>query len=446
MKSIRVFLVIVILAIITLSSFVAALKGYQSSMAEAESLFDKQLLDTAKLIADIYSDNTQKGQSYDSTFAFQVWHQDRLLVSSFNAPAARIARLTPGFDYVNFDGYRWRTVTYFDTLKRTTVLAAERSDVRYALAENVVLESISPVLLGLPVVGFLIWLIVGQGLKPLSRLADELGKKRAGNLREISDKSYSRELKRIVLSSNQLLGRLEGSLLRESQFASDAAHELRTPISALKVQLHNLSHDFPDDNRDILKLTDTTNRLGYLVEQILDLYRSSPDQYIASLAPINLTVLTQDVLAQEYARFDEKNQELEFNSEDDCIIQGDQFALTRLLVNLLSNANKYTPNGGQIEVSASRLRDRVILKVEDSGIGIPNDEHMAVFKRFYRVGGDQHRSKEPGCGLGLAIVKRIVESHHAEISITHSRFKTGTCVQIEFPIIDAGDVSVVSDL
>ena len=444
MKSIRVFLVVVILAVITLFSFVAALKGYQSSMEEADSLFDRQLLNTAKLIAHVYTDSGKSNDSYESTFAFQVWQQDGMLVASYNAPLTPIAPLVSGFDNSNFDGYRWRTAAHFDADNQHWVVAAERTDIRYTLAEHVVLESISPVLLGLPLVGLLIWFIVGQGLKPLRRLADELGNKQPDDLSAISYGSSSQELQRIVLSSNKLLERLERSLLRERQFASDAAHELRTPISVLKVQLHNISKELPETNENVLKLSITTERLGHIVEQILDLYRSSNDQYNASLTVINLAALVREVLAQEYPRFDEKHQTLEFQGND-CFILGDQFAVTTLLLNLLSNANKYTPVRGQVKVSVRENEGQVILTVEDSGSGIPEQQREAVFERFYRVGGDRHQSGEPGCGLGLAIVKHIVESHNAAISVAASRFKTGTAFQVSFPAAQAGKTSLQAD-
>ncbi len=428
----RVFLVVVILAVITIFNFMAALGGYQSSMEEADRLFDKQLLDTAKLIAFIYTGDTGSQTGYDSTFAFQVWQQNKLLASSANASAELIAPLTSGFDYSNFAGYRWRTVAHFDAVNEYWVVAAERTDLRYTLAENVVMESIFPILLGLPLVGLLIWLIVGQGLRPLKKLADELGGKQPADLGPLEYESSSLELKRIVLSSNKLLKRLESSLLREKQFASDAAHELRTPISVLKVQLHNISEELPESDKNVLKLTETAERLGHIVEQILDLYRSSPDQFNATFTTINLDDLVREVLAQEYPRFDAKDQKLEFHGKN-CFIQGDRFAFTTLLLNLLSNANKYTPSGGQVHVSTRESGGRVILTVEDSGSGIPEHQYEAVFGRFYRVGGDRHQSSEPGCGLGLAIVQRIVESHNASILISHSRFETGTAFQVNFP-------------
>ncbi len=436
MKSIRGFLVVVILAVLTLFNFVAALKGYQSSMDEADSLFDKQLLDTARLIANIHTADNAIDGGQNSTFAFQIWQQDSLITASSNAPATFITPLVTGFEYSNFGDYRWRTVTYYDSKDQRWIIAAERTDLRYTLAENVVLESILPVLLGLPLVGLLIWLIIGQGLKPLRQLADLLGNKRSDDLSPLPMESSSLELERIVQSSNTLLARLEKSLQRENQFASDAAHELRTPISTLKVQLHNISQELPENNQQLQDLNSTTDRLGHIVEQILDLYRSSPDQYNASLTSINLNTLVQEVLADEHPFFDSKNQSLEFASgdaEDTCFILGDRFALTTLLRNLLSNANKYTPMGGQIYVSTEKNSEQVMLTIEDSGVGIPQAQRETIFDRFYRVGGDRHQSGEMGCGLGLAIVKHIVQAHNANITVIDSKFTNGTAFQISFP-------------
>lgn len=433
MKSIRVFLVSIILAVITLFSFVAALKGYNSSMVEADSLFDKQLQDTAQLIANIHTKSTAFNVDQESSFVFQIWQQDDLVVSSLNAPPTRIAPLAAGYDYSNFNGYRWRTVAYFDAADQYWVVVAERTDLRYTLAENVILESIYPVLVALPLIGLLIWVIVGQGLKPLRKLAHELGHKQSDDLNPIPDDIYSKELKQIVLSSNKLLTRLERALLRERQFASDAAHELRTPISTLKVQLHNIRRELPENSHTLRELNATTDRLGHIVEQILALYRSSPDQYNASLTSIDLTSLVQEILAQEFSRFEDKNQKLEFHGQT-CFISGDRFALTTLLLNLLSNANKYTPANGLINVYVYQIERRVILKVEDSGPGIPEQQYEKIFERFYRVGGDRHQSGEPGCGLGLAIVNRIVEFHEASIAVERSGFPTGTAFLVSFPI------------
>jgi two-component system sensor histidine kinase QseC len=450
MNSIRVYLVVVILAAITLFSFIAALRGYESSMQEAERLFDKQLLDTARLIANIHTDSTASNINHDSAVAFQVWQGDSLKAWSANAPDKALSELEAGFGYSNFGGLRWRTIAYFDPTSRYWVLVAERTDLRYALAENVILKSIIPILLGLPIIGLLIWLIVSQGLRPLRMLANMLSGKQPDDLSPLVIDSPRRELSKIIDSTNGLLQRLETSLQRERQFASDAAHELRTPISTLKVQLYNLQQSMGAGGQ-LQELHDTAERLAHIVEQILALYRSSPDQYNATFKAIDLAALAQEVMADAYAKFDQKQQTLEFHGETGMIM-GDRFALVSLLQNLLSNANKYTPPGGSIAVkvysqagkavadNSKSNRDpveEVVLSVEDSGPGITADQRQAVFDRFYRVGGDRHDSGEAGCGLGLAIVRRIVELHHAEIEISSSPQWRGAAFTLRFPAVAA---------
>ena len=154
------------------------------------------------------------------------------------------------------------------------------------------------------------------------------------------------------------------------------------------------------------------------------------------MVPIDLCAEAREVLAEEHLRFEAKNQEIEFQG-DRAIVQGDEFALRTLLLNLLSNAAKYTPSGGKVHVSVSATDGMAILRVEDSGIGIPEEQRAEVFERFYRVGGDRHASGEPGCGLGLAIVQRIAELHGAKISLHSSGFDSGTAVQVEFPLSGA---------
>mgnify|MGYP005844396373 CR=1 FL=1 len=444
MNSIRVFLVAVILAVITLFYFVAALRGYQSSMQEAERLFDKQLLDTAHLIATIHAEQAPGDLGHDASIAFQVWRGERLLAASRNAPAALIAPREPGLSFANFSGYRWRTAAYFDYGSGNWIMVADRTDLRFALAENVILESLFPALAGLPVVGLLIWLIVSGGLRPLRVLARELASKQPEDLSPLAIETPKQELIQIVSSCNGLLQRLETSLLREKQFAADAAHELRTPISALKLQVYNLAQAHGADADMPGELKRTAERLEHIVEQILDLYRSSPDQFNAAFESLDLSDLAREVMAEAFAAFERKGQQLEFQGQP-CTIAGDRFALTTLLRNLLSNANKYTPRGGQVLVTIRQQDDNVRLTVEDSGPGIPADQRDSIFERFYRIGRDRHPSGETGCGLGLAIVKRLVDLHRGRISVTPSTFASGSAFHVDLPRCHRGGAAGHSD-
>ena len=174
MSSIRRFLLFGVLAALTLFSFVAALRGYESSMREAETLFDRQLLDLSQLVANLDEQRVSKNFRLGNNLAFQIWADGSLLAASLQAPREPMTPLAQGFDNANFGGYRWRTYTRFDEDHDHWVMVAERTDLRFLLAENVVLETVVPILLGIPVTGLLIWFIVSRGLRPLLALSTAL--------------------------------------------------------------------------------------------------------------------------------------------------------------------------------------------------------------------------------------------------------------------------------
>ena len=243
MTSIRTFLIAGIVATLTLFNFVAALHGYQSSLKEAETLFDNQLLDLSKLMANLDIQRVQQDFSLGNNLSFQIWQAEELLAASYHAPLEMVGGEQAGFDYANFNGYRWRTFTRLDEGRGRMIIVAERTDLRFILAENVVLESLAPILLGIPVVALLIWFMVGSGLKPLQQLSADLRQKKAQDLQPLHYERSPAELQQVVQSINGFIKRLSEALEREKRFSADAAHELRTPISALKIQLHNLAQE-----------------------------------------------------------------------------------------------------------------------------------------------------------------------------------------------------------
>ncbi len=441
MKSIRTFLVIVLLSTMTLIIFIAALRGYRSSMQQTELLFDGQLQDIADLLDELKKKKSTAisipgTDTPESTIAFQIWGNGVLSQRSANAPEAPIAPFEPGYNENNFGGHRWRSLTRKAGPAEHWIIVAERADLRSRVAEEVILEAVMPIILGLPVAGLLIWAIVGYGTRPLSRLADELSTKAHDDMTPLRADQAPAELQQVILSTNDLLSRLTASFERERRFAADAAHELRTPISVLKVHLHNLAHELPPDNPNIGHLKHGIERMNHLVEQILTLYRTAPDQLTESFMALDLHSLAREVISQLYPGFAGKDQQIELVGSSSNMI-GDRFALETLLQNLLTNAQKYTPNGGRILITVQPAPQGVTLQVEDSGPGIPADEYERVFERFHRVGGDRHTSDQPGCGLGLAIVKHIAELHHARINLGSSSFDDGLMVNIEFPAVNS---------
>jgi len=364
--------------------------------------------------------------------AFQIWDAGVLRQQSANAPKNPIAPLEPGYRDNNFGGYRWRTLATRSVTAGRWILVAERADLRFRLAEDVILEAVMPIIFVLPIAGLLIWFVVGYGMRPLRRLATQLSAKASDDLSPLPDDEIPTELAQVINSTNDLLSRLAASFEREKRFAADAAHELRTPISVLKVHLHNLAHDLPAENLNVARLKNGIDRMSHLVEQILALYRTMPDQFMADFKPLDLHALAREVISSTYAEFSMKDQRIELSGSSSSVV-GDRFTLETLLRNLLSNATKYTPDGGQVRVTVNPNEHGITLKVEDSGAGIEPDEYERVFERFYRVGGDRHASGQPGCGLGLAIVEHIAELHDAHITLGPSSFENGLSVCIDFP-------------
>jgi len=366
-------------------------------------------------------------------FAFQVINpKENNLQDSGVINKQLIAPLQQVFSEINFGGYRWRTYALFNNQKNLWVIVAERLDIRFDLADKIILKSLTPIIFGIPLATLLIWVVIGQAFKPLSQLSNALKIKRENDLSALEIEHSYEEVEHVVQSTNSLLKRLALSFEREKNFASDVAHELRTPLSILKMDLFNLTNKYGKDNQNLGRLNHSVDRMEHLVQQILTLYRTTPDQFMTTFTTFDLHALSQKVIAEHYESFEKKSQSIELDGKL-CLLDGDQAALKVLLTNLIENANKYTPDGGKIRVHVLEKQDSIILQVEDSGSGIPESQHKRIFDRFYRIDGDCHSSNEQGCGLGLSIVKHIVQLHKAHITLLPSSFDTGLLVRVEFP-------------
>jgi len=434
MTSIRGFLVTLLLAIIILTIFLSVVQGYQASSTEIQQQMDSRLVDIAKLLSNQHINNNAPSYAMhaEEHILFQVFnHKEDLLHYSTTATEQRLVPLKQEFSEINFNGNRWRAFAFFNSQKDLWVVVAERLDIRFDLAEKIILKSLKPIVLGISLAALLIWLVIGHGLKPLYSLSNALTNKREDDLSPLSIKQPYKEVEQVIQSSNSLLKRLNLSLEREKRFASDVAHELRTPLSVLKIDIFNLTRKLGKDDKEVQALNRGVDRMERLVQQILTLYRTTPDQFMATFVTLDLYSLTQKVIADQYPKFDKKSQNIELQGES-AVIKGDQNSLETLLLNLVENANKYTPVGGSIRVAVFDQGDSIVLQVEDSGIGIPETQYQRVFERFYRVNGDCHSSNEAGCGIGLSIVKHIVYLHKAVISLQHSEYETGLMVRVIF--------------
>lgn len=438
MKSIRLYLLLMLLATLSLVMFISLLKGYQSSLGEAQKLFDQRLKATAELIASANTEVTpvkaHENQPADYLF-FQIWDKNfQLITRSDTAPEEALSEFKEGFYDVNFDSYRWHNYVFFDVNLQRWIIVGERSDVRSVMAENIVLAAVFPAIIGIGISALLIWWLIGSGLKPLLQLSQQLTNKQADDLTPVKLDNLPVELEQLINIINQLFWRLDEAFQREQRFAADAAHELRTPISALQVHLHNLQLTADTQQEDWHLMQQSVARMAHMINQILMLNRTAPEQIAAKAEKIDLFKLARQVIASDFQQFASRQQQVELSGET-AMIQGHVFAIETLLQNLLANASKYSPNGGQIMVDVHPVAGGSRLIIEDSGPGIPPEQYARVFDRFYRYQNLQKLSDMPGCGLGLAIVKHIVDLHHADIKLAKSSKTAGLKVTVNLPAV-----------
>lgn len=441
---------ITLLAAVTLVNFAAALRGYQSSLVEAEQLFNDRMVQDIDLLnytlpalrakAVIASGTIElptREPDAGHNLAFQ-WldSENNLIARSANMPDTPVAALNEGFSYANFNGYRWHVLVARSADQLGWFIVGERDDQRYRMVESIILPAVYPMVIAMPALGIIIWTVLGIGLKPVNRLATDLGQREATDLHPLSQASMPTELRQLVTSTNALLHRLESSFAREKRFSADAAHELRTPIAALSIQCENLGFAAPEHAIAVQKIKLGVERMHHIVNQILMLSRVTPDHYVGSFAPLNLAESAREAIAALSAALSDKEFDVEFVGVD-LWITGDFYAVQSLLGNLIENAIKYSPVGGRLRIQLQAEDGRAVLSVSDSGVGIPAAQRDRVFDRFYRIGGDRHDSLSAGCGLGLSIVRQVADLHQATIAFADSPFETGLTVTVSFPRLAA---------
>ena len=266
--------------------------------------------------------------------------------------------------------------------------------------------------------GVATYFISGHALRPLREFSDKIEKVQAQNLADSRiEENQVKELNQLSVSYNRMLERLSDAFEIQRQFTANAAHELRTPLALMQVQLdlyHSNSH--PDNDADTVQMiqmvTEQNDRLSKMVKTLLDM---SELQTVGRDDEIILDALVDEVLEDLEPLAEGKNIRLIAKCKDITMV-GSDILIYRLVYNLVENAIKYNHSGGQVTVTADRKEKHVYLSVEDTGAGIPKEFRERVFEPFFRV--DKSRSRElGGVGLGLALVREIVRVHDGSITV-----------------------------
>lgn len=352
--------------------------------------------------------------------------------------AQAVARRAPVLTTIAINGQdEWRLVAYAPggEIAEFIIVAAEsRRELidQMSALRRIFLLSLPAMLL---MAGFAGYLLARKSLAPIAEMTAQAERISAENLHErLPVKNKNDELDRLALVFNDLLARIKSSFDGLRQFTADASHELRTPLAIIRGEADvALSQErAPGEYRETLAIIqDEARLLSDIVEDMLALARADAGQRRLKLEEFYFNDLTEECVLSARALALNKDLSLDFESSDEGAFRGDEDLLRRMVINLLDNAIKYTPEGGSISVKLWREDGRINLRVTDNGIGIPAESAARVFERFYRV--DKARSRaEGGSGLGLPIVKWIAEAHHGSVSL-ESALERGSSFTVSLP-------------
>lgn len=439
MKSLRARLLLLLSAAVTVAALVQAVAVFHNAMSEADAVFDYHLQQLALSLAsgDMglpgFGPNVSPGNDVD--YVVQVWAPDgqRIYVSRPRSDLPSQAVL--GYTNVQVGGEQWRV--YSMQAGGRTIQVGQSTATRQALALGFALRSIWPMAVIAPLLLLAVAWVVRRSLQPLSDLSRELENRAATSFDPLDPHPVISEMQPVVRAMNGLFARMRAAFDTQRMFVADAAHELRSPLAALKVQVQMLTRAHDDSQRSVAlaRLESGIDRASHLVEQLLQLARNESGAEEA-LEPVSLLDTARLALSDTTELAQTRGVDAGLEDAEDCTVLAPPGGLRILVRNLVDNALRYTPSGGRVDLrvrcemrpGADGTPQRMaVLEVDDSGPGIPPEDRQRVFDRFYR----RENAPAGGSGLGLAIVRSVAERCGATITLDTSPLG-GLRVQVVF--------------
>jgi two-component system sensor histidine kinase QseC len=448
---------------------ITIVRSYLDARYEVQELFDAQLAESARIIQAqllfVMRSNTKDeirrlledqpflpqahtdkngngdeispyGHKYEHKIAFQLWNnKSQLILRSPSAPTTALSELaldpaTRGYSNEKIAGNNWRVFSLWDRNNEYLVQVGEKYDIRNELIHKISTRLIRPSLISLPILAFLIWLGIGRGLAPLKKVTTEVARREPGFLEPINIGPVPKEIRPLATALNDLLQRLGQALEMERRFTDDAAHELRTPLAALKTQAQVAlrATDQQERNNALQQIIKGVDRASHLLQQMLTLARlhSSGEELVTETVP--LYRFAEDVVAQLAPLALSKHIALALEGDESASLEVNSVSLELLLRNLIGNAINYTPERGDVQVNIQTRNDETFLTVTDSGPGIDPELLERVFDRFFRIPGQP----ASGCGLGLTIARQSVELLNAELELKNRTDGPGLIAEVRF--------------
>jgi signal transduction histidine kinase len=440
-QSIRHRLLVWILGALSAGAIVLVIVSYFVALSEIDEILDESLKQVALSVAshELAGRESESPPPMAAPLAdldFAILSRDRRgqLVFSSDPRLKLPFDTVEGHSRVQSGGDDWQvfTVRQGDTI----VQAAQRVAVREFEAAEVAAKLVPLLIVLVALIGVLLVVALQRGLMPLKRTADHIGALTAQSLEPISEAQTPREFRSMIQAINRLMRRLSETFGAQRRFVADAAHELRTPITALKLQVQLLerARDASERAAAMAELKAGISRAERLIAQLLALSRLEPGAWRHEATDVDLGVLVRKAVVQMSAQADAGGIDLGAEAGEQVIVAADPEQLLILLNNLLQNALRHTPAGGVISARAARSGAGAVLSVVDSGPGLPEADRTRVFDRFYRGLQD---GATPGAlvgsGLGLSIVKAIADRHGATVALATPSNGRGLEVRVTFP-------------
>jgi two-component system sensor histidine kinase QseC len=439
-RSLQGRLLVLVTGVVAAVWLVASALTWHDARQEIDHLLDSHLAQAAALLVMQQAQTEDDEEALDAPVlhpyapkvVFQVFHKGQLGMHSANAPSHPMVpstdRRASGFWTVQIDGKAWRVFATPGVQQDVEIYVGERIDSRTSILLAVMRSALWPMAGALPVLALVTWWAVRRGAAPLRDLGRMLARRDPLALDPVQMNRAPQEMQPMLDALNRLFDRIRAVLDAERRFTADAAHELRTPIAAIKAQAQvALAEADAGLRRHALSgVLEGCERAAHLVGQLLLLSRLEAGALTNDSGAVDLGALARQVVADIAPQSLGRLQQLELDAAEHCIVVGNEVLLASLIRNLVDNAVRYSPIRARIEVSVRSRDGHVMLAVEDSGPGLSEDDLQRLGERFFRAGG----SEQSGSGLGWSIVRRIANAHGAAIDVGRSRALGGLRVEV----------------
>ncbi len=431
MRSIRARLLAGLLLLMVVMSLIVGSITYRRVLTETSALFDYQLRQMALSLGDqasFLSGDELAARTENSDFVIQIWDLfGRRIYYTPGLPLLNRAILD--YSDLTVQNERWRVYAFVN--ETSVIQVAQPWSVREKLARESALRVLLPLLLLMALMAVAAAWIVARAMRPLKSVTTQLEHRDIHSLAPLTATDLPTEVSPLVEELNRLLERLSGAFASQRAFVADAAHELRSPLTALSLQLQLLerARDEPDRELATTRLRAAVERATHLVSQLLTLARNEPEGLPPDAGTTALGLIVRNAAEDVQPLAQQRRIGIEVDAPIEVSVKADAEALRILVRNLIDNALRYSPEGTTVQVRVLRNpQGQAVLEVADQGPGIAPADRTRAFARFYRAPG----ATEGGTGLGLAIVKAIADRHGAKVELGEC-VPQGLRVQVSFP-------------